>query len=133
MTSTNACLLRLNAPSGRCLESKQPVFVVQMKSNQITRLSWYFLPTYSISLVLVMVCAHLPLHQRNSHEIRARSNNLRNRDLVLRFLCCYEELSVICYHRTPIILRYHLLPSFLAVVYKKPDFGIRIHIPRLSV
>ena len=32
----------------------------------------------------LLVCAHLPSHQRNSHEIRARSNNLRNRDLVLR-------------------------------------------------
>ena len=36
------------------------------------------------------VCAHLPSHRRNSHEIRARSNNLRNRDLVIRFLRCYE-------------------------------------------
>ena len=26
---------------------------------------------------LLSVCAHLPSHQRNSHEIRARSNNLR--------------------------------------------------------
>ena len=26
--------------------------------------------------VSVSVCAHLPSHQRNSHEIRARSNNL---------------------------------------------------------
>ena len=42
---------------------------------------------------LLSVCAHLPSHQRNSHEIRARSNNLRNRDLVLRFLCCYEVLE----------------------------------------
>ena len=25
----------------------------------------------------LLVCAHLPSHQRNSHEIRARSNNLR--------------------------------------------------------
>ena len=43
--------------------------------------------------VICMCAPSIASPQRNSHEIRARSNNLRNRDLVLRFLCCYEVLE----------------------------------------
>ena len=49
------------------------------------RLPFHWVESFVICYLL-SVCAHLPSHQRNSHEIRARSNNLRNSGVTVPLL-----------------------------------------------